>query len=151
MEFFLLPANKSNFFYSEILPFLLGVLDVIMMFGAYSTTRRLAVARIFLRFTWFSAASVVISVLYVYVFYHCLILCSVTLFPRFGVIVFSVPYSLAKGNLPSWFDDSGKRFRKRVNEMEILLYSDCTQLSSPYMLASNFSLVSSCEYLPATS
>ena len=38
-----------------------------MMYGAYSTTRRLAVSRIFLRFIWFSLASIVISFLYVYV------------------------------------------------------------------------------------
>ena len=58
----------------------LGVLDVIMMYGAYSTTRRLAVARIFLRFIWFSSASVVISFLYVYVFHHFLNNCSLILF-----------------------------------------------------------------------
>ncbi|KAK9941340.1 hypothetical protein M0R45_017946 [Rubus argutus] len=45
--------------------FLESVLDVLMMYGAYSTTRRLAVSRIFLRFIWFSTASVVISFLYV--------------------------------------------------------------------------------------
>lgn len=39
-----------------------------MMYGAYSTTRRLAISRIFLRFLWFSMASAVISFLYVYVF-----------------------------------------------------------------------------------
>lgn len=46
---------------------LIGVLDAIMMYGAYSTTRRLAVARIFLRFIWFGLASVFICFLYVYV------------------------------------------------------------------------------------
>ncbi|KAB2607463.1 callose synthase 9 [Pyrus ussuriensis x Pyrus communis] len=45
--------------------FLESVLDIRMMYGAYSTTRRLAVSRIFLRFVWFSAASVVITFLYV--------------------------------------------------------------------------------------
>ncbi|GMN26653.1 hypothetical protein TIFTF001_001381 [Ficus carica] len=48
-----------------VMKFFESVLDVIMMYGAYSTTRRLAVARIFLRFLWFSVASVVISFLYV--------------------------------------------------------------------------------------
>nr|QKN22529.1 callose synthase 9 [Urtica dioica subsp. dioica] len=48
-----------------IMKFLESVLDVMMMYGAYSTTRRLAVARIFLRFLWFGAASVVITFLYV--------------------------------------------------------------------------------------
>ncbi|PON48805.1 Glycosyl transferase [Parasponia andersonii] len=48
-----------------VMKFFESVLDVIMMFGAYSTTRRLAVARIFLRFIWFSAASVFVSFLYV--------------------------------------------------------------------------------------
>ncbi|XP_050371424.1 callose synthase 9 [Argentina anserina] len=45
--------------------FLESVLDVLMMYGAYSTTRSLAVSRIFLRFIWFGSASVVISFLYV--------------------------------------------------------------------------------------
>lgn len=59
------------------------------MYGAYSTTRRLAVSRIFLRFIWFGLASVFISFLYVYVnilFFYLLqfifhLLCSFT----FGV------------------------------------------------------------------
>lgn len=42
-----------------------SVLDVIMMYGAYSTSRRVAVSRIFLRFIWFSIASVFICFLYV--------------------------------------------------------------------------------------
>ncbi|XP_061343058.1 callose synthase 9 [Gastrolobium bilobum] len=42
-----------------------SVLDIFMMYGAYSTTRRLAISRIFLRFIWFSAASVFITFLYV--------------------------------------------------------------------------------------
>ncbi|BFG33465.1 hypothetical protein CerSpe_197390 [Prunus speciosa] len=48
-----------------VMKFLESVLDILMMYGAYSTTRRLAVSRIFLRFLWFSTASVVISFLYV--------------------------------------------------------------------------------------
>ena len=47
-----------------------GVLDVLMMYGAYSTTRHLAVSRIFLRFLWFSLTSVVITFLYVYVCFN---------------------------------------------------------------------------------
>ncbi|GFP79993.1 callose synthase 9 [Phtheirospermum japonicum] len=42
-----------------------GVLDIIMMYGAYSTSRNLAVARIFLRFLVHSVASVFICFLYV--------------------------------------------------------------------------------------
>ncbi|XP_021910973.1 callose synthase 9-like, partial [Carica papaya] len=42
-----------------------SILDVIMMYGAYSTTRRLAVSRIFLRFIWFGVASILISFLYI--------------------------------------------------------------------------------------
>ncbi|KAM7502791.1 hypothetical protein LguiB_001695 [Lonicera macranthoides] len=42
-----------------------SVLDIIMMYGAYSTTSRFAVSRIFLRFIWFSMASVFICFLYV--------------------------------------------------------------------------------------
>ncbi|KAI3461055.1 hypothetical protein Pfo_017718 [Paulownia fortunei] len=42
-----------------------SVLDIIMMYGAYSTSRRLAVTRIFLRFLSYSLASVFICFLYV--------------------------------------------------------------------------------------
>ncbi|MED6111743.1 Callose synthase 9, partial [Stylosanthes scabra] len=48
-----------------VMKFLQSVLDVLMMYGAYSTTRGLAVSRIFLRFLWFSLASVFITFLYV--------------------------------------------------------------------------------------
>ncbi|CAB4281726.1 unnamed protein product [Prunus armeniaca] len=48
-----------------VMKFLESVLDILMMYGAYATTRSLAVSRIFLRFLWFSTASVVISFLYV--------------------------------------------------------------------------------------
>lgn len=48
-----------------VMKFAESVLDVFMMYGAYSTTRRLAVSRIYLRFIWFSAASVFITFLYV--------------------------------------------------------------------------------------
>ncbi|PSR90233.1 Callose synthase [Actinidia chinensis var. chinensis] len=48
-----------------VMKFFESVLDIIMMFGAYSTSRRLAVSRIFLRFLWFSLASVFICFLYV--------------------------------------------------------------------------------------
>ncbi|KNA05699.1 hypothetical protein SOVF_187870 [Spinacia oleracea] len=42
-----------------------SVLDILMMFGAYSTTRHSAVSRVFLRFVWFACASAVITFLYV--------------------------------------------------------------------------------------
>ncbi|XP_043693425.1 callose synthase 9 [Telopea speciosissima] len=48
-----------------LMKFFESILDILMMYGAYSTTRRLAVSRIFLRFLWFIAASVFISFLYV--------------------------------------------------------------------------------------
>ncbi|KAK4771868.1 hypothetical protein SAY86_013643 [Trapa natans] len=48
-----------------IMKFIESVLDIVMMHGAYSTTRHLAIARIFLRFLWFGAASGFISFLYV--------------------------------------------------------------------------------------
>ncbi|XVE78801.1 hypothetical protein DITRI_Ditri14bG0007100 [Diplodiscus trichospermus] len=48
-----------------VMKFIESVLDIVMMYGAYSTTRRLAVSRIFLRFVWFSVASVFLSFLYV--------------------------------------------------------------------------------------
>lgn len=47
-----------------VMKFLESVLDVIMMYGAYSTSRRVAVSRIFLRFVWFSITSVFICFLY---------------------------------------------------------------------------------------
>ncbi|XP_055818991.1 callose synthase 9 [Solanum dulcamara] len=48
-----------------VMKFLESVLDVIMMYGAYSTSKHVAVSRIFLRFVWFSIASVFICFLYV--------------------------------------------------------------------------------------
>ncbi|KAK2977667.1 hypothetical protein RJ640_015664 [Escallonia rubra] len=48
-----------------VMKFIQSALDIVMMYGAYSTARRLAVSRIFLRFLWFSIASVVICFLYV--------------------------------------------------------------------------------------
>ncbi|KAK6144004.1 hypothetical protein DH2020_020824 [Rehmannia glutinosa] len=48
-----------------VMKFFQSVLDVIMMYGAYSTSRRLAVTRIFLRFLSYSLASVLICFLYV--------------------------------------------------------------------------------------
>nr|VDD53177.1 unnamed protein product [Brassica oleracea] len=48
-----------------VMKFSKSVLDVIMMYGAYSTTRRLAVYRMFLRLIWFGLASIFISFLYV--------------------------------------------------------------------------------------
>ncbi|KAL3347221.1 hypothetical protein AABB24_021083 [Solanum stoloniferum] len=48
-----------------VMKFLESVLDVIMMYGAYSTSRHVAVSRNFLRFVWFSIASVFICFLYV--------------------------------------------------------------------------------------
>ncbi|XP_049936815.1 callose synthase 9-like isoform X2 [Nymphaea colorata] len=40
-------------------------MDIVMMYGAYSTTRRLAVMRIVLHFLWFGVASAFVSYLYV--------------------------------------------------------------------------------------
>ncbi|XP_047329980.1 callose synthase 9-like isoform X2 [Impatiens glandulifera] len=45
--------------------FFQSLLDIILMFGAYSTSRSLAVSRIFFRFLWFTAAAVLICFLYV--------------------------------------------------------------------------------------
>ncbi|KAJ4980192.1 hypothetical protein NE237_010972 [Protea cynaroides] len=42
-----------------------SVLDIFMMYGAYSTSRRVAVSRIFLRFLWFTGASAFILFLYI--------------------------------------------------------------------------------------
>ncbi|KAG7022059.1 Callose synthase 9, partial [Cucurbita argyrosperma subsp. argyrosperma] len=48
-----------------VMKFIESVLDILMMYGAYSTSRRLAISRIFLRFLWFSIASASITFLYV--------------------------------------------------------------------------------------
>ncbi|KAL3828142.1 hypothetical protein ACJIZ3_016944 [Penstemon smallii] len=48
-----------------VMKFIQSVLDIVMMYGAYSTSRRLAVARIFLRFLSYSLSSALICFLYV--------------------------------------------------------------------------------------
>lgn len=48
-----------------VMKFFESVLDIFMMYGAYRTTRRLAVSRIFLRFLWFGLTSVFVTFLYV--------------------------------------------------------------------------------------
>lgn len=60
----------SLFSYRKCLFLYIGVLDILMMYGAYSTTRSVAVSRVFLRFLWFSVASVFICFLYVYVSWY---------------------------------------------------------------------------------
>ncbi|KAL9661420.1 hypothetical protein QQ045_026244 [Rhodiola kirilowii] len=42
-----------------------SILDIVLMYGAYATSRRFAVSRIFLRFVWFSIISALIILLYV--------------------------------------------------------------------------------------
>ncbi|GAB2277918.1 Callose synthase 9 [Dionaea muscipula] len=46
-----------------IMKFFQSLLDILMVYGAYTTTRWIAVSRIFLRFLWFMAASVDILLL----------------------------------------------------------------------------------------
>ncbi|XP_058090544.1 callose synthase 9 isoform X3 [Magnolia sinica] len=48
-----------------IMKFFESVLDILMLYGAYSKTHRMAISRTFFRFLWFSSASAVISYLYV--------------------------------------------------------------------------------------
>ncbi|XP_058774433.1 callose synthase 9-like [Vicia villosa] len=48
-----------------VMKFFESVLDIFMMYGAYRTTRRSALSRIFLRFIWFSVTSVFVTFLYV--------------------------------------------------------------------------------------
>ncbi|KAH9611751.1 hypothetical protein KSS87_012090 [Heliosperma pusillum] len=48
-----------------VMKFIESVLDIFMMYGAYSTTRHMAVSRIFIRFIWFTCASAIITFLYV--------------------------------------------------------------------------------------
>ncbi|GLT76571.1 hypothetical protein SLA2020_482240 [Shorea laevis] len=48
-----------------VMKFIESSLDVLMMYGAYSTTRRLALSRIFLRFIWFTIVSIVVCFIYV--------------------------------------------------------------------------------------
>lgn len=59
-----------------------------MMYGAYSTSRRSAVARIFYRVLWFSVASFVVCYLYMYVdsiLYF--ILCFLNFFSNFLLVL----------------------------------------------------------------
>lgn len=48
-----------------VMKFAESVLDIVMMYGAYSTSRSSAVTRIFCRFIWFTLASVIICYLYI--------------------------------------------------------------------------------------
>ncbi|GMH24309.1 hypothetical protein Nepgr_026152 [Nepenthes gracilis] len=48
-----------------LMKFIESALDVLMMYGAYTTARQMAVSRILLRFLWFTTASVFIGFLYV--------------------------------------------------------------------------------------
>ncbi|KAJ8760129.1 hypothetical protein K2173_010985 [Erythroxylum novogranatense] len=48
-----------------VMKFVESVLDVLMMYGAYATTQHVALSRVFLRFVWFSAASVFMCFLYI--------------------------------------------------------------------------------------
>ncbi|XP_068639698.1 callose synthase 9 isoform X2 [Aristolochia californica] len=48
-----------------VMKFFRTLLDILMMYGAYSASRHLAVSRIFLRFLWFGFASVILLYLYV--------------------------------------------------------------------------------------
>ncbi|KAL5066658.1 hypothetical protein RYX36_017545 [Vicia faba] len=48
-----------------VMKFFESVLDIFMMYGAYKTTRRSALSRIFLRFIWFSVTSVFVTFLYI--------------------------------------------------------------------------------------
>lgn len=48
--------------------FVEGLLDILMMYGAYSTSRGSAITRVLWRFCWFTVASLTICYLYVYVF-----------------------------------------------------------------------------------
>ncbi|PWA86760.1 glucan synthase-like 10 [Artemisia annua] len=48
-----------------VMKLLQSALDIVVMYGAYSTTRLLAVSRIFVRFIWFSFATIFICFLYV--------------------------------------------------------------------------------------
>eukprot|EP01018_Ginkgo_biloba_P028898 Gb_01752 [translate_table: standard] len=48
-----------------IMKFIQSILDIMMMYGAYATTRSLAISRIFLRFLWFGIISGIFSYFYV--------------------------------------------------------------------------------------
>ncbi|XP_044983200.1 callose synthase 9 [Hordeum vulgare subsp. vulgare] len=48
-----------------IMEFIESVLDILMMYGAYSTSRGSAITRVIWRFCWFTAASLVICYLYI--------------------------------------------------------------------------------------
>uniref|UniRef100_A0A0D3FD32 1,3-beta-glucan synthase n=1 Tax=Oryza barthii TaxID=65489 RepID=A0A0D3FD32_9ORYZ len=51
-----------------IMKFIESILDILMMYGAYSTSRRSAITRVLWRFCWFTAASLVICYLYIKAF-----------------------------------------------------------------------------------
>ncbi|KAG8073196.1 hypothetical protein GUJ93_ZPchr0006g44587 [Zizania palustris] len=48
-----------------IMKFIESILDILMMYGAYSTSRGSAITRVLWRFCWFTAASLVICYLYI--------------------------------------------------------------------------------------
>ncbi|VAI25244.1 unnamed protein product [Triticum turgidum subsp. durum] len=48
-----------------IMEFIESVLDILMMYGAYSTSRGSAITRVIWRFCWFTASSLVICYLYI--------------------------------------------------------------------------------------
>ncbi|KAG6510218.1 hypothetical protein ZIOFF_028227 [Zingiber officinale] len=51
-----------------VMKFIESVLDILMMYGAFSTSRRSAVTRIFGRFLWFSVASFAVCYFYISLF-----------------------------------------------------------------------------------
>uniref|UniRef100_A0A0E0IK55 1,3-beta-glucan synthase n=1 Tax=Oryza nivara TaxID=4536 RepID=A0A0E0IK55_ORYNI len=51
-----------------IMKFIESILDILMMYGAYSTSRRSAITRVLWRFCWFTTASLVICYLYIKAF-----------------------------------------------------------------------------------
>jgi len=58
----------TNFVFFTFFVFEEGLLDILMMYGAYSTSRGSAITRVLWRFCWFTVASFTICYLYVYVF-----------------------------------------------------------------------------------
>lgn len=89
-------------FYNKKLRLLcgLGVLDVVMMYGAYSTTRHLALSRIFIRFIWFTVASVSMTFLYVWVLLlFCQSCVNMLFFWLFIIVIWKLPFWLGINHL----------------------------------------------------
>lgn len=108
---------------------LLGVLDIVMMYGAYSTSRRLAVTRVFVRFLSFSLLSVFICFLYVYVQASLILY----LFPSFSTATLLLNAIDGTIYLVILLIISGELLTRRVTTITIQLSIKCILYFFQYM------------------